>query len=179
MKNETQHTPGPENAEYWTNKKTLPQIILNPDCDSYLGFWTRNEAFRKQLDELRDSCYDKTEQYFVLESNDGTLRVANESLYEALKYMNVNRVLVHNRKLFVSWLGANEQPTSILVEYQRAIDSKDDYAKKVWERYSETAAERDRLRDALRMICNYVSMREFDTNVLRSMVEQTKIDNGI
>lgn len=43
----------------------------------------------------------------------------------------------------------------------------------------ETSAERDRLKEDLQMICNYVSMREFDINVLRSMVEQSKIDHKL
>jgi hypothetical protein len=39
--------------------------------------------------------------------------------------------------------------------------------------------ENQELKASLTMICNYVSMREFDVNVLRAMVEQTKIDlNG-
>lgn len=51
--------------------------------------------------------------------------------------------------------------------------------KELLKQLSETSAQRDRLKEDLQMICNYVSMREFDINVLRSMVEQSKIDHKL
>lgn len=93
-----------------TDLKTVEkQIIVKPNGNSWLGFWTMDEKLNNALSHILELSVSDTYKSgkwanaFWVFDTDGSCVAAQSTKESALKYYNSDRILVHYQNEFVTY----------------------------------------------------------------------------